>query len=163
MVVNQPPTTHCKNNDQRQVCRRPPQTLVCGAGVDRYTESTIWSARPRIPRSCCAVGEATRGHNAVTTLVHAAAQCDCTVEMEVPGLIPGTDLRMFSPPPWASPTPPLTSRSVPRTLSRPALTARRPDTRPNSRITAHLPFLSVRTHPTRRSCGVPKGNLSEKR
>ena len=29
--------------------------------------------------TCCAVGEATRGHNAVTALVHAAAQsCDCT-------------------------------------------------------------------------------------
>ena len=44
--------------------------------------------------TCCALGEATRGHNAVTALVHAAAQfCDCTAEMEVPGLIPGTDLR----------------------------------------------------------------------
>ena len=44
--------------------------------------------------TCCAVGEATRGHNAVTTLVHAAAQsCDCTAEMEVPGLTPGGDLR----------------------------------------------------------------------
>ena len=44
--------------------------------------------------TCCALGEATRGHNAVTALVHAAAQsCDCTAETEVPGLIPGTDLR----------------------------------------------------------------------
>ena len=43
--------------------------------------------------TCCAVGEATRGHNAVTALVHAAAQSrDCTAEMEVPGLIPW-DLR----------------------------------------------------------------------
>ena len=34
-----------------------------------------------------------RGHNAVTTLVHAAAQsCDCTAEMDFPGLTPGTDL-----------------------------------------------------------------------
>ena len=40
------------------------------------------------------MGEATRGHDAVTTLVDAAAQsCDCTAEMLVPGLIPGTDLR----------------------------------------------------------------------
>ena len=31
--------------------------------------------------TCCALGEATRGHNAVTALVH------------VPGLSPGTDLR----------------------------------------------------------------------
>ena len=31
--------------------------------------------------TCCAVGEATRGHNAVTTLMHAAAQsCDCEQE-----------------------------------------------------------------------------------
>ena len=44
--------------------------------------------------SCCALGEATRGHNAVSSLIHAAAQqCDLTSEMEVPGLIPGTDLR----------------------------------------------------------------------
>ena len=38
--------------------------------------------------TCCAVGEATRGHNVVTALVHAAAQsCDCTAEIEVPGII----------------------------------------------------------------------------
>ena len=44
--------------------------------------------------SCCALGEATRGHNAVSSLLHAAAQqCDHSSEMEVPGLIPGTDLR----------------------------------------------------------------------
>ena len=44
--------------------------------------------------SCCALGEATRGHNAVSSLIHAAAlQCDHTSEMEVPGLIPGTNLR----------------------------------------------------------------------
>ena len=44
--------------------------------------------------SCCALGEATPGHNAVSSLIHAAAQqCDHTSEMEVPGLIPGTDLR----------------------------------------------------------------------
>ena len=39
-------------------------------------------------------GDATRGHNAVTTLIHAAAQsCDLTAEIEAPGLIPGRDLR----------------------------------------------------------------------
>ena len=44
--------------------------------------------------SCCALGEATRGHNAVSSLIHAVAQrCDHTSEMEVLGLIPGTDLR----------------------------------------------------------------------
>ena len=36
---------------------------------------------------CCALGEATRGHNAVTALIHAAAQfCDHTAETEVTGL-----------------------------------------------------------------------------
>ena len=35
--------------------------------------------------TCCALGEATRGHNAVTALAHAAAQsCDCTAGTEVP-------------------------------------------------------------------------------
>ena len=44
--------------------------------------------------TCCALGEATRGHNAATTLVHASAQsCDHSNEVEVPGLVPGTDLR----------------------------------------------------------------------
>ena len=44
--------------------------------------------------SCCALGEATHGHNAISSLIHAAAQqCDHTAEMEVPGLIPGTDSR----------------------------------------------------------------------
>ena len=41
------------------------------------------------------VVEATRGLNAVTALIHAAAQsCDHTAEMEVPGLIHVTDLRL---------------------------------------------------------------------
>ena len=44
--------------------------------------------------TCCALGEATRGHTALTALIHAAAQsCDHTAETEVPGLVPGTDLR----------------------------------------------------------------------
>ena len=35
-----------------------------------------------------------RGHNTVTALIHAAAQSrDHTAAMEVPGLVPGTDLR----------------------------------------------------------------------
>ena len=38
-------------------------------------------------------GEATLGHDDVSSLIHAAAQqCDHTSEMGVPGLIPGTDL-----------------------------------------------------------------------
>ena len=44
--------------------------------------------------TCCALGEATRAHDAVTTLVRAAAQsCDHTADTEVPGLILGTELR----------------------------------------------------------------------
>ena len=43
--------------------------------------------------TCCALGEATRGHNAVIALIHAAAQfCDHTAETKVLGLILGTDL-----------------------------------------------------------------------
>ena len=39
--------------------------------------------------SCCAPAEATRGHYAVSKLVHTAAlACDPSVETEVPGLIP---------------------------------------------------------------------------
>ena len=118
--------------------------------------------------TCCAVGEATRGHNAVTTLVHAAAQsCDCTAEMEVPGLIPGTDLRpadVLTSALGNSYTAHDASRSALRTLSRLVLIARRPDTRPNSHITAHtFPPSSARTSPTRRSCGVPVGDLIETR
>ena len=44
--------------------------------------------------TCCALGEATRGHNAVTAQEHAAAQSwDCTSDFFVPGLNLGTDLR----------------------------------------------------------------------
>ena len=81
--------------------------------------------------TCCAVGEATRGHNAVTSLVHAAAQsCDYTAEMEVLGLIPGTDLDISIWSPHAQQAGAdctqtrneaklaYTSRSAPRTLSR---------------------------------------------
>ena len=47
--------------------------------------------------TCCALGEATACHNAATALVHTTAQsCDHTAETEVPGLIPGTDLRPLS-------------------------------------------------------------------
>ena len=48
--------------------------------------------------TCCALGEATRGQSAVTALVHAAAESrDCAAVTEVPGLIPGTDLRPSRP------------------------------------------------------------------
>ena len=44
--------------------------------------------------SCCALGDATRDHNVVTSQLHAAVQsADHTAEMEVPAFIPGTDLR----------------------------------------------------------------------
>ena len=64
-----------------------PQPVPCAACQSRSLD------RGAAHATCCALGEATRGHNAVTALVHAAAQsCDCTAEAEVPGLIPGTDL-----------------------------------------------------------------------
>ena len=44
--------------------------------------------------SCCAIAEATKGHYAVSRLVHEAAlMCDPSADTEVCGLIPGTDLR----------------------------------------------------------------------
>ena len=44
--------------------------------------------------SCCEIAEATRGHHAVSEVVHGvASQCDPGAEKEVAGLIAGTDLR----------------------------------------------------------------------
>ena len=44
--------------------------------------------------SCCSIAEATRGLHAVANLVHKASLgCDPSAEIEVPGFIPGTDLR----------------------------------------------------------------------
>ena len=69
-------------------CAGPAETVTCAA-----CNSGILDAGAA-HTSCCALGEATRGHNAVSSLIHAAAlQCDHTSEMEVLGLIPGTDLR----------------------------------------------------------------------
>ena len=109
--------------------------------------------------SCCALGEDTRGLNAVTSLVHAAAQSfDCTAETEVPGLVPGTtsDPPTSSPPPQATLTPPSTSRSALRTPSRPGLTAHKQGATPNSPTTALSSTLSsARTFPAPRSSGAP--------
>ena len=87
--------------------------------------------KTQVPHAtCCALGEATRGHNAVTALVHAAAQsCDCIAEGEVPGLIPGTDPTHFCP--SATRTPPSTFRFALHTPSRPGLTAHKPGVKPN--------------------------------
>ena len=69
-------------------CAGPCEPVPCAACQNGSLDTGAAHA------TCCAVGEATRGHNEVTTLVHAAAQsCDCTAGMEVLGLIPGTDLR----------------------------------------------------------------------
>ena len=47
--------------------------------------------------SCCALAEATRGHDTVADLIHEAATvCAPTAVMEVPRLIPGTGLRPAS-------------------------------------------------------------------
>ena len=44
--------------------------------------------------STTALSEATRGHNAVAQIAQEAAHaCDHSAETEVPGLIPGTELR----------------------------------------------------------------------
>ena len=69
-------------------CAGPAEPVTCAACNSGILDTGAAHA------SCCALGEATRGHNAVSSLLHAAAQqCDHTSEMEVPGLIPGTDLR----------------------------------------------------------------------
>ena len=69
-------------------CAGPVEPITCAACNSGILDTGSAHA------SCCALGEATRGHNAVSSLLHAAAQqCDHTAEMEVPGLIPGTDLR----------------------------------------------------------------------
>ena len=69
-------------------CAGPVEPITCAACDSGILDTGAAHA------SCCALGEATRGHNAVSSLLHAAAQqCDHTAEMEVPGLIPGTDLR----------------------------------------------------------------------
>ena len=78
-------------------------------------------------------GRGTRGRNAVTALTRAAAQsCDHTAETEVPGFVPGTDLRppTSSPPSSTIRTPPWTSRSALRTRIKLAQTARDPASRP---------------------------------
>ena len=69
-------------------CAGPAEPITCAACNSGILDTGAAHA------SCCALGEATRGHNAVSSLIHAAAQqCDHTSEMEVSGLIPGTDLR----------------------------------------------------------------------
>ena len=69
-------------------CAGPVEPITCAACNSGILDTGAAHA------SCCALGEATLGHNAVSSLLHAAAQqCDHTAEMEVPGLIPGTDLR----------------------------------------------------------------------
>ena len=72
----------------RMGCAGPAEPITCAACKFGILDTGAAHA------SCCALGEATRGHNAVSSLIHAAAQqCDHTPEMEIPGLIPGTDLR----------------------------------------------------------------------
>ena len=65
-------------------CAGPAEPITCAACNSGILDTGAAHA------SCCALGEATRGHNAASSLIHAAAQqCDHTSEMEVPG----TDLR----------------------------------------------------------------------
>ena len=134
-------------------CAGPCELVPCAACQNGSLDTGAAHA------TCCTVGEATRGHDAVNA---AAQSCDCTAETEVPALIPGTtcDLRMFSPLHWATPTPPSKSRSAHHIHNRLVLTARRPDTKPNSPTVSHtFPPSSARTSPTPRLCGVPMGDL----
>ena len=92
-------------------------------------------------------------------------QCDHTSEMEVPGLIPGTDLRPADILTlWATPTPHWMCPSAPRTPRRLVLTARSPGSRPNLNTMALTwLFFFVRISPTPRSCGVLMGDLTPTR
>ena len=82
------PEEHVDSVRLRLGCAVPCEPVPCAACQNGPLDTGAAHA------TCCAVGEATRGHDAVTTLVHAAAQArDSTTEMEVLGLIPGTDLR----------------------------------------------------------------------
>ena len=138
-------------------CAGPTEPVTCAACNSGVLDTGAAHA------SCCALGEATRGHNAVSSLIHAAAQqCDHTSEMEVPGLIPGTDLR---------PADVLTSAlgnaytALDVSICSPhALTALSPGWRPSWNTTAPtwLPSFA-RTSPTPRSCGVPMGDLTRTR
>ena len=57
-------------------CTGPCEPVPCAACQNGSLDTGAAHA------TCCAVGDATRGHNAVTTMVHAAAQsCDCTAGM----------------------------------------------------------------------------------
>ena len=140
-------------------CAGPCETVPCAACQNGSLDTGAAHA------TCCAVGEATRGHNAVTTLVPAAAQsCDCTAEMEVHGLIRGTDLR---------PADVLTSAlgnsctALDISICSPHAQQAAADctqTRHEAKL-AHntFPPSSTRTFPTPRSCGVPMGDLIETR
>ena len=58
-------------------CAGPAEPITCAACNSGILDTGAAHA------SCCALGEATRGHNAVSSLIHAAAQqCDHTSEME---------------------------------------------------------------------------------
>ena len=68
-------------------CEGSTEPVACAACQSRLPDSGASRA------TCCAVGEATCGHNMVTELTHAAAgSCYHAAEMAVPGLIPGADL-----------------------------------------------------------------------
>ena len=121
-------------------CAGPAEPTTCAACNSGILDTGAAHA------SCCALGEATRGHNAVSSLIHAAAQqCDHTSEMEVPGLIPGTDLR---------PADVLTSA-----LGNAYTALDVSICSPHAMAPTWLPS-SVRTSPTPRSCGVPMGDLT---
>ena len=119
-------------------------------------KTKLEAAVTTLSASCCALGEATRGHNAVSSLIHAAAQqCDHTSEMEVPGLIPGTDLR---------PADVLTSAqgNAYTALDVSICSPHALEAGTDLLATTWLPSFA-RTFPAPRSCGVPMGDLTKTR
>ena len=145
----------------RLECAGPAEPTTCAACNSGILDSGAAHA------SCCALSEATRGHNAVSSLIHAAAQqCDHTSELEVPGLIPGTDLR---------PADVLTSAlgnaytALDVSICSPHASEAGVDCTP-SRVEAklehygpHLPALLRQNISYTRSCGVPMGDLTPTR
>ena len=97
-------TLGCGGSTRITVRRWNPKNMLTqfGSGLAARAARNLWPVPPvnlasdsgAAHATCFALGEATRGDNAITALINAVAQsCDHTAEMEVPGFVPGTDLR----------------------------------------------------------------------
>ena len=72
----------------RLECARPTEPIVCTACNSGLLDAEVVHA------SCCALGAATLGHNAVANLIHEAGKlCHLAAETEVLSQSPGTGLR----------------------------------------------------------------------